>query len=41
MDVKKILVKMINKIINDIEDYQKSGSGWDFEEVLYLEIHTV
>ena len=40
-DVKEILSKMINKILNKISSYQRNGSGWYFKEILKLEIHPV
>ena len=40
-DVKEILAAMIKKILQGIYIYQKNGSGWDFKEVVNLEIHTV
>ena len=39
--VKEILAAMINKILEQIGDYQRNGSGWYFKEVVRLEIHTV
>ena len=39
-DVKKLIDKCIKKIIEDLEAYQKNGSGWYFKEVVQLEIHT-
>ena len=32
---------MIKEILNNMSMYQKKGSGWYFEEVIYLEIHSV
>lgn len=32
---------MIREILNKIGIYEKNGSGWYFEEVLNIEIHTV
>ena len=40
-DVEKLIDKCVKKIIEDLEVYQKNGSGWYFKEVLSLEIHTV
>ena len=40
-DVEKLINKCVKKIIEDLEVYQKNGSGWYFKEVLSLEIHTV
>ena len=40
-DVEKLIDKNVKKIIEDLEAYQKNGSGWYFKEVLKLEIHTV
>ena len=35
------MIKNVKKIIEDLEVYQKNGSGWYFNEVVQLEIHTV
>ena len=40
-DVEKLIDKCVKKIIEDLEVYQKNGSGWYFKEVVQLEIHTV
>ena len=40
-DVEKLIGKCVKKIIEDLESYQKNGSGWYFKEVVQLEIHTV
>ena len=40
-DVKKILAKAIFTILENINIYQKNGSGWYFKKVIHLEIHTV
>ena len=40
-DVEKLIDKNVKKIIEDLEAYQKNGSGWYFKEVVQLEIHTV
>ena len=40
-DVEKLIDKCVKKIIEDLEAYQKNGSGWYFKEVVQLEIHTV
>ena len=40
-DVEKLIDKCVKKIIEDLEVYQKNGSGWYFNEVVQLEIHTV
>ena len=40
-DVKQILVQVIRTILDKITIYQQNGSGWYFEEVVHLEIHTV
>ena len=40
-EVKVILKEMIKEILNNISVYQKKGSGWYFEEVINLEIHSV
>ena len=40
-DVKKLIDKCVKKIIEDLEVFQKNGSGWYFKEVVQLEIHTV
>ena len=40
-DVDKLTNKCINKIIEELEVYQKNGSGWYVNEVIQLEIHTV
>ena len=39
-DVEKLMDKNVKKIIEDLEAYQKNGSGWYFKEVVQLEIHT-
>ena len=40
-DVSKLINKCTNKIIEELEVYQKNGSGWYFNEVIQLEIHLV
>ena len=40
-DVIKLIDINVKKIIEDLEVYQKNGSGWYFKEVVNLEIHTV
>ena len=40
-DVEKLIDKCVKKIIEDLEAFQKNGSGWYFKEVVQLEIHTV
>ena len=40
-DVKELLSKSINIIIEKITQYQLNGSGWYFKEVIQLEIHTI
>ena len=40
-DVIKLIDMNVKKIIEDLEVYQKNGSGWYFKEVVNLEIHTV
>ena len=40
-DVEKLIDKCVKKIIDDLEAFQKNGSGWYFNEVVQLEIHTV
>ena len=40
-DVEKLIDKCVKKIIEDLEVFQKNGSGWYFNEVVQLEIHTV
>ena len=40
-DVKEILAKVIQKILENISIFQNIGSGWYFKEVIHLEIHTV
>ena len=40
-DVEKLNDKCVKKIIEDLEVFQKNGSGWYFNEVVQLEIHTV
>ena len=40
-DVEKLIDKCVKKIIEDLEAFQKNGSGWYFNEVVQLEIHTV
>ena len=39
-DVKEILSKFIREIIENINTFQKNGSGWYFKEVVQLEINT-
>ena len=39
-DVEKLIDKNVKKIIEDLEAFQKNGSGWYFKEVVNLEIHT-
>ena len=41
IDVEKLINKCIKKIIEQIEIYEKNGSGWYFKEAVQLEIHTV
>ena len=38
---KKLVKKCFNKIVNDLEEYNKNGSGWYFKEVLRLEVNTI
>ena len=40
-DVKDMLGKIIRNITEKISIYQQNGSGWNFKEVIELEIHTV
>ena len=40
-DVNKLIDLCHKKILNDIDAYQENGSGWYFNEVVQLEIHTV
>ena len=40
-DEKEILSKMIKEILDNLNVYQKFGSGWHFNDVLDLEIHTI
>ena len=40
-DVEKLIDKCVKKIIEDLEIFQKNGSGWYFKEVVQLEIHIV
>ena len=40
-DVNKLIDLCYKKILNDIDAYQENGSGWYFNEVVQLEIHTV
>ena len=40
-DVKVILSRMLREIMEKLADYQISGSGWYFKEVISFEIHTV
>ena len=39
-DVIKLIDINVKKIIEDLEAFQKNGSGWYFKEVVNLEIHT-
>ena len=41
IDVKQILIEVIQTILDKIGIYQLNGSGWYFKEVVSLEIHTV
>ena len=40
-DEKRILASDIGGILNNIDEYQRNGSGWYFKEIVSLEIHTV
>ena len=40
-DVEELIRRCFKKIVEEIETYQKNGSGWYFKEVVKLEIHTV
>ena len=40
-DIKELISKCIRSIIEQLEVYQKNGSGWYFNEVVQLEIHLV
>ena len=40
-NVKVFLKEMIKEILENIDIYQKNGSGWYFKEVIRLEIHIV
>ena len=40
-NVNKLIDKNVKKNIEDLEVFQKNGSGWSFKEVHSLEIHTV
>ena len=40
-NVNKLIDKNVKKNIEDLEVFQKNGSGWYFKEVHSLEIHTV
>ena len=40
-NVKKLIDLNVKTIIEDLEIFQKNGSGWYFKEVVQLEIHTV
>ena len=40
-DVKVIFFQMLKKIMETLANYQRNGSGWNFKEVISLEIHTV
>ena len=37
----KLVKKCFSKILNDIEEYNKNGSGWYFKDVLKLEVNTI
>ena len=41
LDVEKLIKECKERIIEKIEEYQTNGSGWSFDEVIQLEIHTV
>ena len=38
-DIGKIFDTLISKILKDIDKYQKMGSGWKFEEVMFFDIN--
>ena len=40
-DVNDLINRCITNIIEQLEEYQKNGSGWYFNEVVQLEIHIV
>ena len=40
-DVNDLINRCINNIIEQLEEYQKNGSGWYFNEVVQIEIHVV
>ena len=40
-DEKVFLREIIEEILDGISDFQESGSGWYFKEVIRLEIHIV
>ena len=40
-DVEKLIDRCVKSIIKDLEAYQENGSGWYFNEVVKLEIHTI
>ena len=40
-DVRVNYLKMVDEILAGLSDYQKKGSGWYFNEVIGLEIHSV
>ena len=40
MSQEKLIDMFIKKITEQIDTYEKNGSGWYFKEVLNLEIHT-
>ena len=40
-NVEELIEKRVKKIIEDLEVFQKNGSGWYFKEVVQLEIHIV
>ena len=40
-NIKKILKKGFDKILKDVEEFNKNASGWYFKECLRLELHTV
>ena len=38
---KTLLARVIHTILEEINTYQRNGSGWYFKEIVNLEIHTV
>ena len=40
-DPNQLLFKMIQKLLSELVNHSRNGSGWYFKEIIALEIHTV